>query len=209
MRLVADIDTLDTPGLFAAAQSRIILHAAVYGAFARSLPHRHGLQAALTRPQFQRLDIIALEPGCTEPWVRPFLDALRFGISRQAADDEVAASHSFVSDLAAHHPGRVVVHPAHRLPCQPVLVIDDTIVFGQYAHAGCHAPQGFWGMVRADVPALLGWADTGKPPAHAPREAVAAFRLVNDCVRAMQAARISRSPAHAPCIDHPPTPGQP
>jgi len=196
MRLVADIATLDTPGLFAAARRRIILHAAVYGAFARSLPHRQGLDAALARPSFERLDIVALEPKCPEPWVRPFLDAMRFGISRQATDDEVAASHAFVSDLAARHPGRVVVHPARRLPCLPMLVIDDAIVFGQYAHAGCHAPQGFWGLVRADVPALLGWASSGKPPAHASPEEVAAFRLVNDCVRAMQAARSSRPPSH-------------
>ncbi|MUM77766.1 hypothetical protein GKC30_08985 [Pseudodesulfovibrio sp. F-1] len=206
MRLVADIATLDTPGLFASAQRRIILHAAVYGAFARSQPHRQGLDAALARPHFERLDIIALEPGCPESWVRPFLDAMRFGISRQATEDEVAASHAFVSELAARNPGRVAVHPARRLPCLPMLVIDDTIVFGQYAHAGCHAPQGFWGMVHADVPALLDWAETGKPPSHASPEEVAAFRLVNECVRAMQAAR---SPSLTPCNQRFSPQGQP
>lgn len=189
MKLVADINALDTPGLFAASERRIILHAAVYGAFARSRPHRHGLETALAKPGFERLDIIVLEPGCCEPWVRPFLEALRFGISRQAADDEVAASHAFVSGLASRHPGLVRLHPARRLPCLPILVIDDTVVFGQYVHAGVHAPQGFWGMIRTDVQRLLGWADTGKPPASASREEVAAFRLVNECVRAMCACR--------------------
>ncbi|OIQ50914.1 hypothetical protein BerOc1_02856 [Pseudodesulfovibrio hydrargyri] len=199
MKLVVGIDQLDTPALFAAGR-RIILHAAVYGAFARSRPHRDALTTALSRPDFERLDIIVLEPESREPWVRPFLDALRFGISTQATDDEVALSHRYMSELAAGHPDKVRLHPARRLPCLPVLIVDDVIIFGQYAHSGAHAPQGFWGMIRADVPTLLSWTMAGKPPAHADEEAVAAFRLVNECARAMCACR-SLAPDSARNLD--------
>lgn len=189
MKLVAGIDHLDTPSLFAASTRRIILHAAVYGSFVRSQPHREGLESALAKPEFQRLDIIVLEPGSEVPWVRPFLDALRFGISTHATDDEVNLSHHYMAELAVRYPDKVRVHPARRLPCLPIIIADNTIIFGQYAHAGIHAPQGFWGMIQADVPTLLQWTAAGKPPPHATGEEMAAFRLVNECARAMCACR--------------------
>ncbi|MBG0789755.1 MAG: hypothetical protein H0S80_04565 [Desulfovibrionaceae bacterium] len=201
MKIVTGIDRLNTPALFAASRRRIILHAAVYGTFARSRPHREGLEAALAKPGFERLDIIVLEPGNDQGWVRPFLDALRFGISTQAADDEVALSHRFMTELARRYPDKVRLHPARRLPCLPVIIADDVIIFGQYAHAGVHAPQGFWGMIRADVPTLLQWTRAGKPPPHSGDEEIAAFRLVNECARAMCACR-ALSPFTAQHLDH-------
>ena len=205
MKIVIGIDQLDTPSLFAASRRRIILHAAVYGAFARSQPHREGLEAALSKPEFEQLDIIVLEPDNDQGWVRPFLDALRFGISTQAADDEVALSHRFMTELAQRYPDKVRLHPARRLPCVPVVIVDDTIIFGQYAHAGVHAPQGFWGMIHADVPTLLQWTRAGKPPRHAGDEEIAAFRLVNECARAMCFCR-ALSPVPTPQLDHRDTP---
>lgn len=201
MKIVTGIDQLDTPTMFSTARRRIILHAAVYGAFARSQPHREGLESALSKPGFERLDIVVLEPDNDQGWVRPFLDALRFGISTQAADDEVALSYRFMIELAARYPEKVRLHPARRLPCLPVVIVDDVIIFGQYAHAGSHAPQGFWGMIHADVPTLLQWTRAGKPPPHASDEEIAAFRLVHECARAMCHCR-AQSPVSSPHIDH-------
>jgi len=185
MKIVAGIDALNTPDLFAAANRRIILHAAVYGAFAKSEAHRSGLETALRKPEFKHLDIVAVEPGHDAGWTTPFLKALRFEISIQGVTDEVLSSHQFLTELASRHPGKIRLHPARKLPCLPILVADDTIVFGQYAHAKVHAPHGFWGMVETDVEKLIGWAGTGKPPTWATNEEIAAFRLVNECVRAM------------------------
>ncbi|BCS89897.1 hypothetical protein [Pseudodesulfovibrio sediminis] len=185
MNIVAGIDALDTPGLFAAATRRIILHAAVYGAFAKSEAHRNGLKQALLKPGFERLDIIAIDPAHDSTWTTSFLEALRFGISSQGVTDEVALSHQYLTELAAEFPDKIHLHPARRLPCLPILIIDDTILFGQYAHAGEHAPNGFWGIVKTDVNRLLGWARTGKPPVNATHKDIAAFRLINECSRAM------------------------
>ena len=201
MKIVTGIDQLDTPALFAASRRRIILHAAVYGAFARSQPHREGLETALARPGFERLDIIVLEPDNRAAWVRPFLDSLRFGISTHATDDEVSLSYRFMTELAERYPDKVRLHPARRLPCLPIIIADDTIVFGQYAHANVHAPQGFWGMTTADVRTLLQWTARGRPPATASGEQVASFRLVNECARAMCACR-TFSPTPYQQLDH-------
>jgi len=185
MRIVAGIDALNTPELFATASRRIILHAAVYGAFAKSEAHCNGLKKAIQKPEFKRLDIIAIDPEQGSEWTSPFLGALRFGISIQGITDEIASSHQFLTDLTAQHPDKIHLHPARRLPCLPIIVADDTIIFGQYAHAGEHAPQGFWGMVKTDVEKLLGWTQTGKAPTRATNKDIAAFRLINECVRAM------------------------
>ncbi len=45
--------------------------------------------------------------------------------------------------------------------------------------------KGSGGLVETDVERLLRWAETGKTPTEANNEDLAAFRLVNECVRAM------------------------
>ncbi|BDQ38723.1 hypothetical protein SYK_30830 [Pseudodesulfovibrio nedwellii] len=185
MEIVAGIDALNTPGLFAAAKRRIILHAAVYGAFAKSKAHRNGLKTAIRKPEFKRLDIITIDPEHGSKWTFSFLKALRFGISIQGITDEIASSHQFLTKLAAQHPDKIHLHPARRLPCLPIIVADNTIVFGQYAHAGEHAPHGFWGKINTDVEKLMEWTQTGKAPTNATNKEIASFRLINECVRAM------------------------
>jgi len=185
MRLTAGIEALDMPALFRAARRRIILHAAVYGAFAKSPPHRSSLETTLGKPDFKRLDVIVVEPGHDAKWIHSFLGALRFGISIQGIRDEIESSHRYMTEMQARYPDKIHLHPVRRLPCLPIVVADDTIVFGQYAHAEEHAPQGFWGIVETDVERLLQWAETGKTPTEANNEDLAAFRLVNECVRAM------------------------
>jgi len=194
MKLCTGIKARNLPALFATSRKRIILHVAVYGAFARSRPHRRGLETALERPGFEGQDAIVLEPGCCAGWNRPFLDALRFGISSQAVVEEVVLSRRFMDELARRHPGKVRLHLARRLPCLPVVIADDSIAFGQYAHAGAHAPQGFWGLLNADVGMLLRWAERGRPPEQATPEDVAAFRLVNECVRHMHPCGVAAPP---------------
>lgn len=185
MKLVAGIHNLNVPNLFGAANRRIIMHAAVYGNFVRSREHIGALRTALGRPEFEGVDIIAVGDDTCCEWLRPFLHALRFDFSRQAVDEEMRFSRLFLDELSAEFPHKVRLHGAHRLPCLPVIIVDDTIVFGQYAHAAVHAPGGFWGTVNADVQTLLEWADRGRPPRWATDEQLAAFRLVAECVRAM------------------------
>ncbi|MFW5498098.1 MULTISPECIES: hypothetical protein [unclassified Maridesulfovibrio] len=186
MKLVSGVGELGIPAMFAEAKRRIILHAAVYGPFSKSEVHIQGLEKALSRTGFNSLDVIAVQPGSENGWDDSFLTALRFGISRQSVDDELELSQSFLAELAERHPEKVNVFPAGNLPCLPLVIVDDTICFGQYAHSSVHAPQGFWGCVEADVEKLFSWAESGNVPVGAGADEIAAFRLVSECSRAMK-----------------------
>ncbi|WP_320008979.1 hypothetical protein [Maridesulfovibrio sp.] len=186
MKLVCGVGELGFPAMFAEAERRIVLHAAVYGPFAKSKPHIQGLEKALSRPGFSSLDIIAMVPAGENGWDEPFLSALRFGASIQSAADELKSSISFLNGLAERFTGKVNVYAAHDLPCLPLVIVDNRICFGQYAHACFHAPDGFWGCVEADVEALFGWAESGYVPQNASADEIAAFRLVSECSSAMK-----------------------
>ncbi|OEU65117.1 MAG: hypothetical protein BA863_06640 [Desulfovibrio sp. S3730MH75] len=185
MKLFAGTGELNIPDLFSSASRRIILNGAIYGPFAKSERHMAGLTTALARPKFRRLDIIAVEPELDFSWKKSFLEALRFGISCQAVEDEIKTSYSFLTSLADKYPSKVKLHLARKLQCLPVVVVDDIICFGQYAHAEPHAPAGFWGMVEADVEKLLEWTKSGQPSPSATEKEIAAFRLINECARLM------------------------
>lgn len=183
MQLVAGIASLDIPARFAAAQKRIILHAAVYGPFADSTPHKDGLAAALSKPSFERLDIIALDDSSA--WANDFMQILRPGATRESHTLTLAKSHDYISGLAESYPDKVCVHPQSSLPCLPLIVIDDTIIFGQYAHSDVHAASGAWGIMEADVGKLLNWTAQGKIPESATAEETAAYRMIAECCHAM------------------------
>lgn len=183
MRIVAGIESLNLPSLFAAARKRIILHAAVYGPFANSKPHRDGLATALRKPSFERLDVIALDAEM--PWAASFMNALRFQASKKEQDATLLASTGFLHQLKGVQPEKVHIHPHSAIPCLPILVVDDTVVFGQYAHSCVHAARGFWTSVEVDVEKLMKWARNNHLPDDASETEIAASRLVSECHHAM------------------------
>ncbi|WP_319466406.1 hypothetical protein [uncultured Pseudodesulfovibrio sp.] len=181
-RLVAGIATLNLPSLFAAARKRILLHAAVYGPFADSAPHREALTTALAKPDFERLDIIDLTDA--QPWSAPFMHALRLDATKEEHAKTLHASHEFLHELKKAYPEKTHVYPQHTIPCMPIIIIDDTIIFGQYAHCEDYAANGFWGIIKADVETLFDWAKTNRP-GNASDQEVAAYRLICECHHAM------------------------
>ncbi len=185
MQLTANINSIDLPERFGKATRRIILHAGVYGPFAASRPHRNGLAKALNKDSFKRLDIIGLTEGCPQPWQTQFMDALRFDASDHEKAKVVLASDDFLEKLQIACPAKVVIHPLRTLPLMPVIIIDDTIIFGQYAHCSQYAATGFWGVIETDVDKLLEWAEEDTIPAFATDEEVAAYRLVYESLHAM------------------------
>ncbi|QJB57550.1 hypothetical protein [Pseudodesulfovibrio sp. zrk46] len=186
MKLTAGLASFNLPELFGNASKRIILHAAIYGPFAQSKPHRRALAKALSKDSFARLDIIALTKSGTQSWRSDFLNTLRNGASEEQKLREIQASDDFLEKLQIACPTKVFVHPLTALPCQPIIIVDNTIVFGQYAHCGIFAPQGFWGCVQTDVKALLEWRQQGVTPTYATDTEVAAYRLICECLNAMK-----------------------
>lgn len=184
MRMVAGIGALNLPARFAQARTRIVLHAAVYGPFAKSQPHRESLFTALERASFEELDVIALDG--IETWTASFMEALRFGSTHEEQTDVISESTAFLKELQTAFPDKVRIHPQKTIPCQPILIVDDTIIFGQYAHCSLHAADGFWGITEADIAKLLAWATEGDIPSTASSEEIGLFRLVSECFHAMK-----------------------
>ncbi len=185
MKLTASIESLGIPEFFGNATKRIILHAAVYGPFAQSRPHKNSLTKALARKSFERLDIIALTAEHPQSYRNHFLEVLRTGASKKIKTDTVLASDAFLGKLKSACPAKVFIHPQTTTPCQPIIIVDDTIIFGQYAHCTTYAAHGFWGIIETDVDKLFRWADGNIPP-EATDEEIAAYRLVCECRHAMQ-----------------------
>ena len=186
MKTVAGIDSLNIPELFATATRRIILHAAVYGPFADSEPHCNGLATALSRTTFEKLDIIAVTPDADKAWASDFFKTLRLDQTPSEIEEEVQASLKFLRSLEVSQPTKVCIHPVISRPNLPIIIADDTIVFGQYARADRYAPQGFWSVVEADVEKLMQWATEESIPTTATSAELAAYRLVSECVHAMR-----------------------
>lgn len=187
MHIEAGIDALDIVDLIADSKRRITLHAAVYGPFAQSQPHCNAFAKALQKPHFKRLDIITLQHE--QPWTASFLEALRFGSTPKEQGDAVASSMAFIQKLQDLQPQRVHVHPLMTFPCLPILIIDDTVVFGQYAHCAIHAARGAWGVIETDVQKIQAWAEVDIIPPNATSEEVAAYRLIAECRHAMNGGR--------------------
>lgn len=183
MEVTAGIATLDIPALLAGARKRIILHAAIYGPFAKSKPHRDGLLTALGRSSFEQLDIIALADD--QPWTSAFLEALRFESPIEERFQAVKASKDFLEELKTAYPDTVQIRSLSTFPCLPIIIVDDTIIFGQYAHSEILAADGFWGKMQADVAELFHWATTKTLPNDANELDKAAYRLVSECHHAI------------------------
>lgn len=186
MKMVAGVGELDFPALFKSAKRRIILHAAIYGPFSKSEVSRQALEYALENSDFLQLDIIALHPDNKSGWVALFMQALRSGFSEEELEGELTLSQNFIEDLAQKHPEKVLLHPLLEQPFQPIVIVDNVICFGQYAHASVPAPEGFWAMVEVDVEKLFSWLAVRDVPPEATAENIAAFRMISECARAMR-----------------------
>ncbi|GAB7021893.1 hypothetical protein [Salidesulfovibrio brasiliensis] len=182
--ILAGIRNMNVPALIRSARSRVILHAAVYAPFAASARHCAAIREYLGRPGTNGMDVITL-PRTVEPWSQRFLHILRDRATEAEARRELSDSWRFLDELREGCPARLRIHELEEAPCFPALIVDDTILFGQYANASIPAPLGIWVRLQADVERLMGWSITGVPE-NASEFDVAAYRVVEDCVRAMQ-----------------------
>jgi len=188
VRVLTGLAEADLPGAVARAGG-LFFHAAIYGNFARNPAMLAALDTALTRPGFRGLDVVTLDAAPDVPWRDEFFAVLR---ADRFPGDMLAAcreSDAFLAALAARYPGRVRRFVGRTLPLVPLILTDDMIFAGQYLHGPVPAPDGLWLAVPAAVPPLVRRAEARIPPGPADRSALAAYRLVRECVAAREAAR--------------------
>lgn len=150
----AGVTSLNLPERIAAARQRIWFHAPPYGRFAAAAPLCEALHAALSRPQGPCLTVSTL-PDMRISWMPDFMHLLRPHADRQALLQELADSDTFLRQLKNDHAERVHIRTIRLRPSLPVLIIDDTICFGHFAHSATLTPDGFWCTVTAPVEELL------------------------------------------------------
>jgi hypothetical protein len=158
----AGVTSLNLPERIAAARQRIWFHAPPYGRFAAAAPLCEALHAALSRPQGPCLTVSTL-PDMRISWMPDFMHLLRPHADRQALLQELADSDTFLRQLKNDHAERVHIRTIRLRPSLPVLIIDDTICFGHFAHSATLTPDGFWCTVTAPVEELLRLAHSAMP----------------------------------------------
>ena len=183
------IHTASLPQVFAAAERRIILHAALYSRFADSPAHREGLEAAVDSPGFRKLQAITLPFAPKKGWAQEFMELLRPNTALGSLEHEFNRSLDFLVRLAARQQGVVEIYETRAMPCMPLVIVDDRIFFGHYAHCDIMAPDGYWFSVNASVEELITYASIGGLPEEATPRTKASYRFVAECMYAMKNAK--------------------
>jgi len=182
---------LDGAGLAQAmaVADRLFFHAGMYSNFGRDPEMGAALETAMTRPTFERLDIVSFDPVAGAAYWEEFRAILRRDVPEVTLRREFAASAAFCDGLAARHPTKVRLFRTKAMPLAPILLVGDTIFAGHYLHGPVPAPQGLWLAIPADVADLLSRAEDDVSPAALDPLAKGAYRLVCECVAARNASR--------------------
>ena len=186
--VAAGLDEVGLPERVARSD-RLFFHAALYSNFARDRAMADALDAALSRPEFERLDVVSLDPVARPPYWDEFRQVLRPDMTASAMQREFSVSASFLDALASRHPHKVRLYVTVALPLAPVLLTGDAVLAGHYAHSPVAAPLGLWLVIPADVAGLLDLAEEGGRPDALDAVALGAYRYVSDCLAARSVAR--------------------
>lgn len=172
-----------------AGSDRLFFHAALYSNFARDRAMADALEAALCRPRFERLEVVSLDPVSRPPYWDEFRQILRQDMPAAAMQREFSVSAAFLDALASRHPHNVRLYVTAAMPLTPILLLDDVVIAGHYAHSPAPAPLGLWLVIPADVAALTELAEEGARPESLDPADVGAYRLICDCLVARLASR--------------------
>lgn len=149
----ADSLSLDFPARFTAAKKRILLHAAIYNRFAENSAVSLALECALERGV--QLEVILLPVWKDVVWMDAACRLIRPQNSREDMLDKAEVSREFFAALAERFSENVSVYEAALFPAFPLVIVDDVLLSGQYAHSQILAPQGLWTEFSAPVERVL------------------------------------------------------
>ncbi|WP_419779318.1 hypothetical protein [Maridesulfovibrio sp.] len=166
-----------------AARREILFFAPPYGNFRKSELISSALEAALAVPHGPSLKVFCLPRLDEFAWSRELMELLRPGMGFEELEGELKDSREFISDLAKRFPGRVEAYELRARPNLPVLIVDDDIFFGHFAHSTVQTPAGFWSKQEAPVEDLFIRVQSGVEPTLAKDKA--SFRIIAECAYLM------------------------
>ena len=131
-------DSVDVPSLLRKAERHIVLHAAYYPKYGLDSQGMVLMEALRGNPRL-RLRVIFTRTD-KNPWLKEFARILR---PHYTGKDFIKAL-ELLKLKEQTLPGQVEISSTRRLPLFPVILVDDTLIVGHYAHSSTIAPHGLW-----------------------------------------------------------------
>ena len=136
-------DSVDVPSLLRKAERHIVLHAAYYPKYGLDSQGMVLMEALRGNPRL-RLRVIFTRTD-KNPWLEEFARILRPHYTGKDFIKALEISKDFFLKLKEQAlPGQVEISSTRRLPLFPVILVDDTLIVGHYAHSSTIAPHGLW-----------------------------------------------------------------
>jgi hypothetical protein len=136
-------DAVGVPELIRKARRHIVLHAAFYPKYGFD---NQGDDVSKSMEKNPSLRLTAIFTDVNAQWVDEFAFTLRdyFGEKGEFAKHLDVTKQHFIRLRKKFGTERVHIYDTARLPLFPIILIDDTIIVGHYAHSSVIPPNGLW-----------------------------------------------------------------
>ncbi|MFA9395623.1 MAG: hypothetical protein ACERJ1_13055 [Halodesulfovibrio sp.] len=159
VEVYAGAPALDFDKQFAGAKKRIFLHAAIYNRFAENAAVSNALESALACPDVT-LQAVLLPVWSDIVWMDAACQLVRPEGSRDDMLKKAEVSREFFLRLAKKYPQQVTIYEGKSFPAFPLVIVDETIFCGHYAHSQVLAPEGLWMQLAVPTELLRHLADS-------------------------------------------------
>lgn len=136
-------DAVGVPELIRKTRRHIVLHAAFYPKYGFD---NQGDDLSKAMEKNPDLRLTAIFTDIKAPWVKEFALTLRdyFDKKSEFVKHLKVTKQHFVRLRKKYSTKRVRICDTARLPLFPIILIDDTIIVGHYAHSRIIPPNGLW-----------------------------------------------------------------
>ena len=175
-------DAVGVPAMMLQARRHIVLHAAYYPKYGMDQQGRVLWKAMKNNPELHLTAIFTDVRNA--PWAEEFARIMRpFYTAEEFQADLDYSKRHFTRCLKEFGPERVSIIDTSRLPLFPVIMIDNTLVVGHYAHSVEIAPDGLWLTIRHPKISLMYESLlAGNSPYYDAPEEIALIRYIHELI---------------------------
>lgn len=143
IKIVIEHDSLKAYNDIEKAKDILVFHAAFYPKYIGDRnPHQHSIEYALQNQKTLNVHIIVTDYSAI--WMDEFTKVLRNEYPKDSLINHIKDNIESINILKNKYPSRVYLHQAKALPFMPIIIADNIIFVGHYAHSQYPAPDGFW-----------------------------------------------------------------
>lgn len=175
-------DAVGVPELIRQARRHIVLHAAFYPKYGFD---NQGDDISKTMAKNPGLRLTAIFTDVNTPWIDEFAVTLRDYFAEKGTFSkhlEITKDY-FIRLRNLYSSKRVHIYDTARLPLFPVILIDDTLIVGHYAHSCVIPPNGLWFTIKhPKIPAMYECLLAGGNPECDTSEESAILRYLEELI---------------------------